>query len=44
MRPDVSEALRYLGIPHPTGELRREAERMADELSDAIQPRYFYRD
>ena len=43
MRPDVSEALRYLGIPHPTGELRREAERMADELSDAIQPRYFYR-
>lgn len=42
MRPDVSEALRYLGIPHPTGELRREAERMADELSDAIQPRYFY--
>ena len=42
MRPDVSEALRYLGIPHPTGELRREAERMAEELPDAIQPRYFY--
>ena len=43
MRPDVGEALRYLGIPHPTGELCREAERMADELADAIQPRYFYR-
>lgn len=43
MRPDVSEALRYLGVPHPTGELRREAERMADGLSAAIQPRYFYR-
>ncbi|MDE6589700.1 MAG: methionine synthase [Oscillospiraceae bacterium] len=43
MRPDISEALRYLGVPHPTGELRREAERMADELSAAIQPRYFYR-
>ena len=43
MKPDVGEALRYLGIPHPPGELRREAERMADELSDAIQPRYFYR-
>ena len=43
MIPDVSEALRYLGVPHPTGELRREAERMADGLSAAIQPRYFYR-
>ena len=43
MRPDVSEALRYLGIPHPTEEQRREAERIADELSGAIQPRYFYR-
>lgn len=43
MRPDVSEALRYLGIPHPTGELRREAEGLADELASQLQPRYFYR-
>ena len=43
MRPDVGEALRYLGVPHPTGELRREAERLADELSGAVQPKYFYR-
>ena len=39
MRPDVGEALRYLGVPRPTEEMRREAERLADELSDAIQPR-----
>ena len=43
MRPNVGEALRYLGIPHPPGELLREAERMADELSAGLQPRYFYR-
>ena len=39
----MGEALRYLGIPHPTGEMRREAERLADELSGTIQPRYTYR-
>lgn len=43
MRPDIGEALRYLGVPHPPGELRRDTERMADELSAAIQPRYYYR-
>ena len=43
MRPDVGEALRYLGVPQPTQELRRDAERLADELSGAIQPRYVYR-
>ena len=43
MRPDVDEALRYLGIPNPEEELRREAERLADELSAAVQPRYVYR-
>ena len=43
MRPDVDEALRYLGVPHPTEELRREAERLADELSAAVQSRYIYR-
>ena len=43
MRPDISEALRYLGIPNPTGELRRDAERMADELSAEVQPRHIYR-
>ena len=43
MRPDVGEALRYLGVPHPTEEMRRDAERLADELSAEIQPRYVYR-
>ena len=43
MRPDVGEALRYLGIPRPTEETRRDAERLADELSAAVQPRYVYR-
>ena len=43
MRPDVGEALRYLGVPHPTEDMRREAERLADELAAAVQPRYVYR-
>lgn len=43
MRPDIREALRYLGIPNPTGELLREAEKIADELAGTIQPRHFYR-
>lgn len=43
MRPDVGEALRYLGAPHPPEELRREAERLADQLSAAVRPRYLYR-
>ena len=43
MRPDVSEALRYLGAANATGELRRDAERLADELAAAVQPRYVYR-
>ena len=43
MRPDVDEALRYLGVPHPTEETRREAERLADELAAGIPPRYVYR-
>ena len=43
MRPDVGEALRYLGAVNPPEELRREAERLADELSDTVRPRYVYR-
>lgn len=43
MKPDVGEALRYLGIPEPPEELRREAEAMADRLAADIQPRYIYR-
>ena len=43
MRPDVGEALRYLGVSHPTDEMCREAERLADDLSDMIQPRYVFR-
>ena len=39
----MGEALRYLGAPHPTEEMRREAERLADEMSAAVQPRYVYR-
>ena len=43
MRPDVREALRYLGVPRPTEEMSREAEQLADELSAEVQPRYVYR-
>lgn len=43
MRPDVGEALRYLGIPNPPEDLRWEAEGMAEVLSAAVQPRYTYR-
>ena len=43
VRPDVGEALRYLGVFQPAEDMRREAERLADELSGAIQPRYVYR-
>ena len=43
MRADAGEALRYLGVPHPTEEMRRDAERLADELSAAVRPRYVYR-
>ena len=39
----MGEALRYLGVPQPTEELRREAEQLADEMSATIQPKYFYR-
>ena len=43
VRPDVGEALRYLGVFQPAEDMRREAERLADELSGDIQPRYVYR-
>ena len=43
MRPDVGEALRWLGAATPPDDLRREAEQLADELSSTIQPRYIYR-
>lgn len=41
-RPDVDEALRYLGAAHSGPELRREAEALADELAAAVQPRYVW--
>lgn len=44
MKPDIDEALRYLGVPAPAPEqLRARAERMAEELSAAIRPRRVWR-
>ena len=39
-RPDIDEALRYLGAAQADPELRRQAEALADELAAALQPRY----
>lgn len=41
-RPDVDEALRYLGAARADPELRRQAEALADELSASLQPRYVW--
>lgn len=44
MRPDVDEALRYLGAGgNAPEELRRQANAVADELTAAVQPRYTYK-
>ena len=34
MLPNIDEALRYLGVPHPPEPLRRQAEAVAAELGD----------
>lgn len=44
MRPDVDEALRYLGAGGDAPEeLRRQVAAAADELAAAVQPRYTYK-
>lgn len=44
MRPDVDEALRYLGAGgNAPEELRRQVAAAADELAAAVQPRYTYK-
>lgn len=43
MKPDVEEALRYLGAAFAPEELRRQVDGVAEELAAAIQPRYVYR-
>ena len=44
MRPDVDEALRYLGAGgNAPGELRQQVAAAAEELAAAVQPRYTYK-
>lgn len=44
IRPDAEEALRYLGAGSGAqAELRRQVESAAQELADALQPRFAYR-
>ena len=43
LKPDVREALRYLGAPNPPGELLRQAEGLSAKLTGSVQPRYTYR-
>ncbi len=44
MRPDIDEALRYLGVSAPApAQLRAQAERIGAELSAAVRPRHTWR-
>lgn len=44
MRPDIDEALRYLGVhSDPDGSVRRRLSALAEELSTQIAPRYIWR-
>ncbi|MCI8849778.1 MAG: methionine synthase [Oscillibacter sp.] len=43
MKPDVNEALRYLGAQNAPENLRRQTAEMAENLASAIQPRYTYK-
>jgi len=44
MQPDLSEVLRYLGVPEPPSpELRRQIDAVSQRLTNAIQPRWLYR-
>ena len=43
LKPDVREALRYIGAQNPPDELLRQADALAAQLAAAVQPRYTYR-
>ncbi|MCC8356619.1 MAG: methionine synthase [Oscillospiraceae bacterium] len=44
MKLDIDEALRYAGVRgEPPEALRRQAEAVAEELAEAVRPRYTYR-
>ena len=43
MKADIDEALRYLGVRRPDETLRLQMQRIADELSETLQPRYSWR-
>ena len=43
MKPDVSEALRYLGAQNAPENLCRQTAEMAETIASSIQPRYTYR-
>ena len=44
MQIDVSLALRYLGAAGAGGDVRRQVERAAEELTARVQPRHWFRD
>ena len=43
MKPDVTEALRYLGVKDAPKDLRVQMDDIAAELAQAVQPRYTYK-
>ena len=43
MKPDVIEALRYLGVKDAPEDLRAQMDDLARELAEAIQPKYTYK-
>lgn len=43
MKPDIEEALRYLGVQNAPENLRRQAAETAEALASFLQPRYTYK-
>lgn len=43
MKPDVMEALRYLGVKDAPNDLRVQMEVLARELAETVQPKYIYK-